>query len=208
MTVTIAAPGSQRMVLENVSWETYERLLADHIDQSAPRFSYDRGLLEIVMLGRDHEEDNRCIARLVWLVAAEIGIDLVDVGSMTYRRAAEQRGFEADSSFYIQHAGVARSEDFDVSDGPPPDLVIEIDASRSSLNKLDLYFRLEVPEVWIWELGRAKFFVRGSDRYDEVSQSRALPCFTTDVVTRLTEENRSLTSSELYRSIVAWARSL
>lgn len=208
MTVTAAAPATQRMVLNDISWETYERILADHIDQRAPRFSYDRGLLEIVMLGRDHEEDNRCIARLVWLVAAEIGIDLVDVGSMTYRRAAEQRGFEADSTFYIQHAGVARSEDFDVSDGPPPDLVIEIDASRSSLNKLDLYFRLEVPEVWIWELGRAKFFVRGSDRYDEVSQSRALPCFTTDVVTRLTEENRSLTSSELYRSILAWARSL
>lgn len=208
MAVTAAAPVTQRMLLENVGWETYERLLADHIGQSAPRFSYDRGLLEIVTLGRDHEVDNRCLAHLVWLVAAEIGIDLVDVGSMTYRRAAAQRGFEPDSSFYIQHAIVARRHDFDVAVEPPPDLVIEINASRSSLNKLDLYFQLGVPEVWIWELERATFLGLGPDRYEEVSQSRVLPTFTNDVATRFIENSRTLASDEWYRAVVAWARSL
>jgi hypothetical protein len=50
MATTVAAPGAQRIVLHDVSWETYEHLLADHIDSSAPRFTYDRGQLEIVSL--------------------------------------------------------------------------------------------------------------------------------------------------------------
>ncbi len=33
----------QRVVLCDVSWETYERLLADHLDNSVPHFTYDRG---------------------------------------------------------------------------------------------------------------------------------------------------------------------
>ena len=33
----------QRIVLHNISWETYERLLADHENASAPRFTYDHG---------------------------------------------------------------------------------------------------------------------------------------------------------------------
>jgi len=32
-----------RIVLSNIEWETYERLLADQADSSAPRFAYDRG---------------------------------------------------------------------------------------------------------------------------------------------------------------------
>jgi len=37
----------QRVVLEDVRWETYEHLLSDHLDKSVPRFTFDRGRLEI-----------------------------------------------------------------------------------------------------------------------------------------------------------------
>ena len=36
----VKSPAEQRVVLHNVSWETYERLLAEHADYSAPRFAY------------------------------------------------------------------------------------------------------------------------------------------------------------------------
>lgn len=44
---TVKSPAEQRVLLSNVSWETYERLLEDHQDSSAPRFTFDRGMLEI-----------------------------------------------------------------------------------------------------------------------------------------------------------------
>ena len=46
----------QRFILENVSWETYEHLLSDHLDTSAPRFTFDRGRLEITRPSSEHEE--------------------------------------------------------------------------------------------------------------------------------------------------------
>jgi len=41
-------PTEPSVVLEIVSWQTYENLLADLTDSSAPRLTYDRGVLELM----------------------------------------------------------------------------------------------------------------------------------------------------------------
>lgn len=40
------------MFLDNVSWQTYEKLLDDLVDSSAPRLTHDRGVLEITSQSR------------------------------------------------------------------------------------------------------------------------------------------------------------
>jgi len=40
----------QRVILPGVSWATYERLLADFQDSHTAHFTYDRGVLEIMVL--------------------------------------------------------------------------------------------------------------------------------------------------------------
>jgi len=40
-------PAEQKVILHNISWKTYESLLADYASQSSPRLTYDRGTLEI-----------------------------------------------------------------------------------------------------------------------------------------------------------------
>src|SRR5947209_15786668 len=101
--MAIAPPLEQMVVLRSVSWDTYERLLADHRDSSAPRFTYDRGALEIMSPLPEHEKYNRAIAALVEVVAEARGLDFENLGSTTFRRDDLQRGFEPDSCFYIQH---------------------------------------------------------------------------------------------------------
>jgi|GEM_PF-2731807 hypothetical protein len=100
---TVKTPPEQRTVLRNVSWETYERLLADHVDSSSPRFTYDRGVLEIMVVSERHERPNRLIAQLVEVLAEEMDLDLDNLGSATFKREDLQRGFEPDSCFYIQN---------------------------------------------------------------------------------------------------------
>ena len=39
--------GGGRVLLRNVSWETYERLMDEREERRVPRFFYDRGVLEI-----------------------------------------------------------------------------------------------------------------------------------------------------------------
>jgi Uma2 family endonuclease len=89
------------VVLRNVSWETYERLLSDDEERRVPRMTYDRGVLELVTPSLPHEKDALTITRIVDIVAAIMGIPVLSAGGTTYRRQDLERGFEPDASFYI-----------------------------------------------------------------------------------------------------------
>ncbi|MDP9473601.1 MAG: Uma2 family endonuclease [Chloroflexota bacterium] len=203
----VAGPPEQRILLRNVAWETYERLLADHLDSSAPRFAYDRGLLEIVRPSTEHETVNRTLALLVEVVAEELGIDVLNVGSMTFRRQDLQRGFEPGSSFYIQHESSVRGRtQIDPLVDPPPDLVIEIDVTHPSLNKLPIYAHLGVPEVWRYHDRRVTVLRSDGEEYRESAASVVLPPLTGDALTGLLSESRTLTRTAWLRALRAWAR--
>jgi Uma2 family endonuclease len=158
--VTIAIPPEQQIVLHDVSWETFERLLADDLGRSAPRFTFDRGELEIVGPSTKHEEDNRTLAFLVELLALEWSIDVRNVGSMTFKRQDLQRGFEPDSSFYLQNAGRVRERmQIDLTVDPPPDLVVEIEVTRPAIPRLPIYASMGVPEVWRFDGERVQILI-------------------------------------------------
>lgn len=40
---TVLSVPEQRIVLHDISWDTYERILNAHKDRSVPRFTYDSG---------------------------------------------------------------------------------------------------------------------------------------------------------------------
>ena len=90
---TVDRSVERKVILHDVRWETYERLLAERESGSAPRFTYDRGELEIMSPSAEHEEYNRTIALLVEIFAAEAGLDVKDL----------ERGFEPDYCFYVQN---------------------------------------------------------------------------------------------------------
>ena len=112
---------TQRVILRHVSWETYERLLAEHEQCSSPRFTYDRGVLEIMSPSIKHERLNRSLATLCEVIAEEWHIDLDNAGSTTFKREAVACGFEPDSCFYVQNVERVRERDqIDLTVEPPP----------------------------------------------------------------------------------------
>lgn len=203
------AQAEQRIVLYDVSWETYETLLANYIDSSMPRLVYDRGVLEIVSPSTTHEEMNRTLAYLVRVIASETGLDYRDVGSMTYKREEFQRGFEPDSSFYIQHEPqVAGTRQIDLAVDPPPDLVIESDVASSSPNKLPIYTQLGVPEVWRYEetTDEVTILRLHGEAYRSSTDSGTLPPLSDDALTRLVRQSRTMKSGKWLRELRAWIR--
>jgi hypothetical protein len=42
---TVISPTDRRVIIKGVSWETYERLLADFGDSHAARLTFDQGML-------------------------------------------------------------------------------------------------------------------------------------------------------------------
>jgi Uma2 family endonuclease len=141
---------TEPVVLRGISWDTYQCLLKNYENQSAPRLTYDKGVLEIMSPLIPHEEKNRLIARIVETVLEEWDWEYRNVGSVTCTREDVARGFEPDSAFYIQNVAVVRDRDrVELERGDPaPDLIIEIDATSSSIPRQPLFAAFGVPEVW------------------------------------------------------------
>lgn len=141
------ATAEQRVVLSGVSWRTFKSLL----EETGPRrgrFAYDRGLLEI-MSPSSSQKLKGLIGRFLETLSLTLGVEIGSYGSTTFLREEEERGLEPDECYYIQNEMLVRGKaDLDMTRDPPPDLVVEVDLSRSSLKKFPIYRSLGVPEIW------------------------------------------------------------
>lgn len=204
---TVKTPAEQRVVLHNIGWDTYERLLADHENNSAPRLTYDRGELEIMSPSPEHERFNRRIAQLVLAVTEELDMEAEDLGSTTFRREDLERGFEPDSCFYIQNEEQVRGKDrIDLAVDPPPDLVIEIDITSPSFSKLPIYAQIGVLEVWRYDGERMTILVLEGSDYAETTESIALSPVTSAVLSDFVEKSKSMKRTTWLEEVREWSR--
>lgn len=206
----VFGPQASNVLLCDVSWKTYECLLADLESRSAPRLAYDRGTLQIMNALPEHEHRNRVLASLIEEIADEWSGDFANFGSTTFRSEASRRGFEPDSCFYFgENAARIRSieREFDERREPAPDLVIEIDITSPSLPRFPLYAQMGVSEVWRDDSEVVEIFGRaGGQDYAPLTESRALPGLTGDPLTRFLANGLALTRPEWLRAVRAWAR--
>ncbi|MCA1719498.1 MAG: Uma2 family endonuclease [Actinobacteria bacterium] len=219
MTEALKSRSEGRVVVRNVGWETYERLVEEDPDRSAPRFFYERGVLEIVSPSFEHEQIARVIASLVEELAVELDIDVVGAGSTTFNREDLSRGFEPDASFYFsENAAKVRGKrriSLDAGD-PPPDLVVEVDITSPSASKLPVYARLGVAEVWrhdgarLMILGLQRRDAEREGRYAEVPESAFLAPARVpgESLTRFVEEGLASGRPAWTRRVREWAREL
>ena len=128
-------------------------------------------------------------------------------GSTTYKREDLERGFEPDASFYIRNAERVRGKSrIDLDVDPPPDLVVEVDITNPSLDKLPIYARLGVPEVWRYDGERLTVFGLRGEGYAEVAESSVLPPLTSEALSGLIKESASLDIADWVRGVREWAR--
>jgi Uma2 family endonuclease len=210
MPVVISPPSEvreQRVVLNHVSWETYERLLTDHRDARSPRFTYNQGVLEIVSLSSEHEDVNEVMARIVDLVAEELGVEFKALGSTTVRRHDLERGAEPDSCFYVQNAERIRGKrDIDLTADPPPDLVIEVEISSPAVSKLPIYASFGVPEVSLTDGQGVRILRLAAGEYKRSESSGVLTPLTESVLSDFLEQSRTLTTLAWRSTVRNWAR--
>src|SRR6266446_7764164 len=190
---TVVSQPERLVILEGVTWDTYERLIAEHGESGGTRFTYDEGVLQIMVVSSQHEKPNRTLAVLVEVLAEEWRIDIERLGSMTCKRKDLQKGFEPDSCFYIQHAEAIRDrEEIDLAVDPPPDLSIEVDITRGSLNRFPIFAAVGIPEVWRFDGNSVAIFHLESGGYVEASNSLPFPAVTGEILTLFLEESQKL----------------
>ncbi|MCA9555454.1 MAG: Uma2 family endonuclease [Myxococcales bacterium] len=161
--VSPSVEADQRVFMRGVSYKDYELVLLARGEASVPRISYAEGVLELMSPSRSHETLKTLIGRLVEAYAEERGLDLNGFGSWTLKNPAVERGAEPDECYTL---------------GPPgevPDLALEVAWTHGGLDKLDIYAKLGVGEVWFWRKGRIEIHVLRGEGFEEVERSPLLP---------------------------------
>ncbi len=204
---TIAASAEQRVLLNNITWEMFESLLSAKGEDTSTRYTYDRGLLEIMSPMMPHEATKRLIEKMVDILVDELDLNVKSVGSMTCKRADLERGLEPDSGFYIQNEPLVRGrEQLDLSQDPPPDLILEVDFSSSSLDKLPIYQALAVPEVWRYANSSLTIRVLQQGNYVELNHS---PTFVNLPLTKLPDflqQSSQIGEAQMLKQFRAWVK--
>jgi Uma2 family endonuclease len=193
-----------RIFLSGVSWNTYQSLRNaeenDHL-----RMIYDRGALEIMSPSSKHELISYLIGRMVDQWTLHLEIDIRSGRNTTFRRKDLERGLEPDNCYWITHELQMRSKDkVDLRRDPPPDLVLEVDVTWSTIPKLPIYAALGVPEVWHWNDDDMLEVLRlaKDQKYKACKDSRELPKFPFALITSLIHQRHLMSDTQIIKEFI------
>jgi Uma2 family endonuclease len=203
-----STPITQTVTLTQVSWSTYEALLADMGDHRSTRLTYDQGKLQIKIPFQLHEIINRLLARIVITLTEELDLDVIALGSTTLNRPELAKGVEPDSCFYIQQASQFPGLNPQIPATLPPDLVIEVDITSPSSQRMAVYQQLEVPEIWCYRdkvgLEIYRLADEAGEGYGRSSSSQVFPLLTAEKLNQLIGERQTQTENGVMRSFRSW----
>jgi Uma2 family endonuclease len=181
MLTAASTDSTQRIVLHDISWNTFEQMLAEMGNRRSARLAYYQGMLEIMSPSPRHERINRLLERFLLVLTEELGLEVCALGSTTWKKE-QLAGVEPDACFYIQNELIVRTieqrgREVDLSQDPPPDVIVEVDIASSSEPKFAIYAALKVPEIWLYRSEKLEVyhFDGTSAGYRKFRQSLAFP---------------------------------
>ena len=179
----------QRVVMHGVPWSHYEAQLALRGEASSPRMAFLDGALELMRPSKEHERNKSYIGCLLEAYALERGIGLTPYGSWTLKSTPRQSGAEPDECYLV---GADQNRE-------RPDLVIEVVWTSGGIDKLEIYARLGVGEVWFWKDGRIEVHVLRGGRYESLKRSALFPDLDIDLLCSFLDRATALQAVRAFR---------
>lgn len=171
--------GDRILILTEMSWSDYERLATDN---SENRISYLNNIVTIVSPSRNHERITQTIAILINAYCRKYKIPYFALGSKDIRQKFVA-GKQPDASYCF------------LKEKEPPDLAVEVNYTSGSLNDLEKYQLLDVPEVWVWQNDIVTFYQLENGKYIDRYHSLNLPKLRSDFLNQYV--NRGLIEDNL-----------
>ncbi len=180
----------ERMTVGGLSWQQYlalDKALGD--DRPGPRLCYLEGQLEIMTTSIEHERLVEWLGAFIEIYFEHRDIRFTTRGSATMQQAMKQAAAQPDKAWCL-----GREKKF-------PDLVLEIALTSGGVEKLEVYRRFAVAEVWIWRRGKLVFYGLREDGsgYEPFSQSQLLPGFKRPLAERCIRMEDALEARRTFR---------
>jgi len=170
---TSRANPDERVVMTNVSWDAFEAFLIKR-GESGPRVTYLEGTLELMSPSRDHEGIRRFFVAVVDEYLDHLGIVWDGAGAWLLKNAPKEAGLEPDECYLLYDPTKER-----------PDLAIEVVWTSGGIDKLEIYRRLGVGEVWFWIDDEITVHVLTEAGFEQRQKSQCLPGFDFSLVTEM-----------------------
>src|SRR5882757_8129224 len=134
--------------------------------------------------GKDHEWVAHLLGRLIEQMTIELGIPIQGVGSMTVANPNVKRSIQPAQSYYITNEpAVSGKLQYDPAVDPPPDLIIEVDVSNTSVRRMPTFAALKIPELWRHDEKGLHFYrLNDSGNYEQVEFSGEFPWLSSNAV--------------------------
>jgi Uma2 family endonuclease len=165
--------------------------------------------MEVFMPSFGHEEDAHLLGRMVETLTDEFDIPVKAGRTTTHRRKDLDRGTEPDQCYWFRENArqMVGKRQPDLSIDPPPDLVIEVDVTSSSLRRLPIFAAMGVPEVWrLAGLAFEFLHLQANETYQACDLSRNFPRLPAADVIQLLEQGRREEETAWVRSVRAYIR--
>ena len=208
MATASAARPLPGVVLHDVPWADYEAMLRI-VGERHIRVNYDRGRMEIMSPLKWHGNGSYLLGRMVDTLTDELNIPVEHADPVTLRRPDLERGVEPDKLYHFgaNAARVRGSREFDLTVDPPPDLVIEVDVTASSVPRLPIFAALRIPEVWRLDGADLLFLhLQPDGTYLPLDRSRAFPDLPLADAARFLEQGQGSDKTAWIRSFRAYVR--
>jgi len=181
----------ERRIITGISWQQYESLSGEIGDSLAYLVSYFEGVLEIVAPSRRHEREKSRIGDLLLIYFLETNTEYFPMGSTTLRNLESQAAAEPDESYCIGF------------EKPLPDLVIEVIITSGSINRLELYQKLGIQEVWFWQNSQLTIYClkqsTQTSAYEKTTRSEILPNLDINLLTGSVNNPNPLAAAKQFR---------
>jgi Uma2 family endonuclease len=195
---------TQRVTLSGITWQTYKQLLIELGDRRTARLNYTQRILEVIMPSDRHESRKKLIERMIETLTEELNLPTKSFGSTTLNREDLEKGAEPDSCYYIQNVGQIQGRTVNLAIDPPPDLVVEIDISNPSSQRIEIYKQLGVPEIWRYSGGTVQIYHLEAGEYRSRDFSPTFAIASTVAINRFLEQAETRDDTTLIRSWRQW----
>ena len=205
---SISVPPGHKVVVQNVSWQEFEDILAKSGKNRAARIAYSKGILEIMTPLPEHETTKLFITDFVEMLLEGFNIEFYSLSSTTFKNELIETAIELDNCFYIENEAKVRGKNkLDLTIDIPPDLALAVEVTSRTYQ--DIYAALGVSELWHFEQGKLQINVLQEGKYVEVEFSPHFSDFPLQtVIPDYITQVKTVGRNKAMRSFRGWLRSL
>jgi Uma2 family endonuclease len=205
---TRAGDGEHCVALRDIGWKGYVTLLRLRGERPMPKMVYLDGTVWLMSPSFPHERLKSRLGQFVTEVVVGLAIPCVPAGSTTLRRRAKEAGVEGDQTYYLANEERIRGKDtIRLRTDPPPDLAMEAVYTHGAEEAIEVYRRIRVPELWIYdEADLVILILQANRKYSRSATSAAFPFLSASEIHDWVSRPQSTSDTEWTKDLRLWVR--